>query len=300
MNPQLEQAAASPVWQLAFISFGLALIVFEVLRGWRRGVARQLVRLGAIMAAYFAAFYGGRFVAPLAKPFLKMPDTLMSIFAGAILAFVVYAVINGLGTILFKRTSAHQSGVVRLVYGSAGAVLGFFFGIFLMWLLVIGVRSVGAVADGQVRQKTVDSAVAHAVDMRRRLAESPADSTDLMMLLARLKNSLEFGVIGDAVKKADIVPERLYENLAKLGQVASSRQSAERFLSFPGALQLSENPSIVALRNDPEIADMISQSRFVDLLRNDKIIRTFNDPALLEQIKKFDLHAALDYAIEQK
>lgn len=300
MNAQLESAAASPVWQLVFISFGVALIVFEMLRGWRSGVARQLMRLVAIIVAYFTAFYAGRFVAPLAKPFLRLPAPLMSILAGALLALVVYAVINGLGMLVFKRTSEHQSAAVRLFYGSAGAVLGFFFGAFLICLLVIGVRSVGAVADGQVRQKRADAAVAHAVDMRIGVtAESPADSTDLLPLLARLKNSLEFGVIGDAVKKADVVPERIYENLDKLGQVASSRQSAERFLSFPGARQLSESPSIVALRNDREIAELISQGRFFDLLRNDKIVRTFNDRALMEQIKKFDLKAALDYALQK-
>jgi uncharacterized membrane protein required for colicin V production len=300
MNPQLESAAASPVWQLVFISFGVLLIIFEMLRGWRRGVARQLVRLGAIILAYFTAFYAGRFVVPLARPFIKMPDALISILAGAVLALVVYAIVSSLGAILFKRTSEHQSAAVRLFYGTAGALLGFLFGTFLIWLLVIGVRSVGAVADGQVRQKTADAAVAHAVDMRIGVtAESTADSTHLMTLLARLKNSLEFGVLGDVVKRADVVPEKVYQHLDKFGQVASSRQSAERFLSFPGARQLSENPSIVALRNDPEIADLISQGRLVDLLRNDKIVRAFNDRALVEQIKKFDLNAALDYALKR-
>lgn len=300
MSPPVESAAASPVWQLVFISIGLLLIVFEILRGWRSGVARQLARFGALIAAYFAAFYGGKFVAPLIKPFLTVPDALMSIVAGAILAFLVYMIISGLGAILFKRTNQQQSVVTRLFYGSAGAVLGFFFGVFLVWLLVIGVRSVGAVADGQVRRKTADAAVAHAVDMRLGLPpESTTDATALTSLLARLKNSLEFGVIGDAVKKVDVVPERIYEDLDKLGQVASNRPSAERFLSFPGARQLSEHPRIVALRNDREIAEMISQGRFFELLRNDKIIQTFNDPTLIEQLKKFDLNAALDYALQK-
>src|SRR5438445_10275124 len=104
MNPPLQQISGSPLWQLVFASFAIVLILFEVLRGWRRGLARQLARLGALIAAYFAAFFGGTLVAPLAKPFFRMPDAIMSILAGAVLAVVVYVIINGLGTVLFKRT----------------------------------------------------------------------------------------------------------------------------------------------------------------------------------------------------
>jgi hypothetical protein len=300
MNPPVESAAGSPIWQLVFLSFGLVLIAYEMLRGWRSGLARQGARLGALAAAYFAAVHGGNFVTPLIKPFVNLPDALLSILGGTLLALAVYAIISGLGLIAFKRTRDHQSAAVRLLYGSAGAVLGFFFGVFLMCLLVIGVRSLGAVADGQVRQKTADATVAHAVDMRIGVpAPGFNDSSDLLTLLARLKNSLEFGVIGDAVKKVDVVPERVYDDLDKLGQVASDRQSAERFLSCPSARQLSQNPRILALRNDPEIAGLISRGRFLDLVRNEKIIQTFDDPTLVEQLKHFDIDAALDYALRK-
>jgi hypothetical protein len=300
MSPQVEPAAGSPVWQLVFLSFGLVLIAYEMLRGWRSGAARQVARLAALAAAYFAAFYGGKFTAPLLNSFVNLPDALLSILGGALLALAVYAIISGIGLIAFKRTSEHQSAAVRLVYGSAGAVLGFFFGVFLMCLLLIGVRSIGAIADGQVRQKAAEGAVAHTVDMRMGVpAPATNDSADVVTLLARLKNSLEFGVIGDAIKRVDVVPEKVYNDLDKLGQVASKRQSAERFLAFPGARQLSENPRVVALRNDPKIAELISSRRFVDLLRNEKIIETFNDPVLVEEIKHFNLDAALDYALKR-
>ena len=45
---------------------------------------------------------------------------------------------------------------------------------------------------------------------------------------------------------------------------------------------------------------MIAQKRFLDLLRDQRIIDAANDLALAERIKKFDLKAALDYAVEQK
>jgi hypothetical protein len=118
-----------------------------------------------------------------------------------------------------------------------------------------------------------------------------------MTSLARLKNSLEMGVIGDAVKKADVLPTKTYDVLAKVGRIASSPQAAEHFLSYPGARELAENPKIVALRSDPEIAEMIQQGRIVDLLRDQRIIDAANDPALAAAIKNFDFSAALDYAV---
>jgi hypothetical protein len=307
LNPQIQQAAGSPLWQLVFVSFALLLILFEVLRGWRLGLARQLARLAALIAAYFAAFFGGKFMVPIVRPFFKMPDALLSILAGAVLALMVYAIINGLGAMWFKRTRQHDSFLVRFLYGSAGAVLGFFFGAFLIWLLVVGVRSVGAVADARVRGQKDDVATfpqsrsLHVIDVRPRpLSEPIEELPPLLTSLARLRNSLEMGVIGDAVKKTDIVPAKTYKALGKAGLVVASPKTAERFLSYPGARNLTEHPKIAALRNDPEISQIIAQGRLLELFRNEKIRAVLNDRSIIEQIKNFDLQRALDYALEQK
>jgi uncharacterized membrane protein required for colicin V production len=303
---EIHTAAGSRIWQLAFISFAIVLILFEVLRGWRRGITRQVARLGALVAAYFAAFFGGNLVLPLIRPFFKMPDIILSTLAGTALALVVYAVINGLGTIFFRRTSQHESALVRLVYGAGGAVVGSFFGAFLVWLVVVGVRSIGAVADAKVQEQSSSVSAGkpqaiHAVDVRRGLWNEPnEESAPLVTSLARLKNSLEMGVIGEAVKRTDVVPGQSYNILGKIGQVVSNQESAERFLSFPGANELSQHPKIVALRNNPEISQMIAQGHLIDLLQNEKIIAAANDPTLVEELKRFDLQKALDYALERK
>src|SRR2546423_4495902 len=254
MNSQLQAAAGSPLWQLVFVTFALALILFEVLRGWRRGLPRQVARLGALVAAYFAAYFGGKFLAPLLGMFLRMPDALLSIFAGALFALIVYAVISGIGSALFRSTNQHNSPIIRIIYGSTGALLGVFFGLFIVWMLVVGVRAIGSVADASVQAQANDSSVLHAVDVRRRILGEPSeDQAPLTTSLARLKNSIEMGVIGNAVKKVDVVPQKTYDLIEKVGAVAANPESAERFLQYPGARELSEHPKIVALRNDQEI-----------------------------------------------
>src|SRR5205807_7659843 len=236
MNSQLQAAAGSPLWQLVFVTFALALILFEVLRGWRRGLPRQVARLGALVAAYFAAYFGGKFLAPLLGMFVRMPDGLLSILAGAIFALIIYAVISGIGSALFRRTDQHESFIIRLLYGSTGALLGVFFGLFLVWMMVVAVRSIGSVANAEIREQANDSSVLHAVDVRRRLlAEPNEDEAPLTCSLARLKNSLEMGVIGDAVKKVDVVPQKSYDLIEKVGAIAANPQFAGRFLEYPGA-----------------------------------------------------------------
>jgi uncharacterized membrane protein required for colicin V production len=301
MNSQLQAAAGSPLWQLVFVSFALALILFEILRGWRRGLPRQVARLGALVAAYFAAFFGGKFLAPLLGMFLKMPDALLSIFAGAIFALIIYAVISGIGSALFRRTNQHDSMIVRLLYGSTGALLGVFFGLFMVWMIVVAIRSVGSVADAQVREQVSGSDVLHAVDVRRRfLGEASEDQAPLTTSLARLKNSLEMGVIGNAVKKVDVVPQTTYDIIEKIGAIAANPQNAERFLSFPGARELSEHPKIIALRNDQEISQMLAQGRLFELIQDPRIIDAANDADLHARLKKFDLNAALSYATQKQ
>ena len=300
MNSQIQSVAGSPLWQIVFVSFAVVLILFEVFRGWRRGLPRQVARLGALIAAYFAGYFAWKFLGPLVGMFLRLPDALLSILASAIFALIIYAVISGIALALFRRTDQHPSLIIRLLYGSTGALMGVFFGLFLVWLMVVAVRSIGSVANAEVREQANDSSLVHAVDVRRRLlAEPNEDEAPLTVSLARLKNSLEMGVIGNVLKKADVVPQRVYDLTEKVGQVASNPQNAERFLEYPGARELSEHPKIVALRNDQEIAQMLAQGQWLELIQDHRIIDALNDPDLHARLKKFDLNAALNYALQK-
>lgn len=299
MMSQVQAAAGSPLWQIVFVSFAAVLVLFEILRGWRRGLPRQVARLGALICAYFAGWFASKFFGPLLGMFVRLPDSLLSILAGALFALVIYAVISGTGSALFRRTDQHDSLLVRLLYGSTGAVLGAFFGLFLVWMIVVGVRSIGSVANAEVREQANDSSVVHAVDVRRRIFAERENEAPLTTSLARLKNSLEMGVIGNVVKKADIVPPKTYDLIEKIGSVAANPQYAEKFLEYPGAKELSEHPKVVALRNDQEVAQMLAQGQLLELIQDHRIIDAANDPELRERLKKFDVGAALTYATQK-
>ncbi len=295
----ISSPAGSSLWQLVFISFGCVLILLEILRGWRRGVARQLARLGALIAAYFAAYFGGNLLGPWGRIFLRLPNPILTLVVGAFLGCVVYAIVSGLGTLLFRKTAQHQSAGTRLLYGVGGAILGVFFGAFLVWIMVVAVRSLGAVANAQVQreggQAPASTTVVHPVDRFNGAVEDRGESS-LMTLLARMKNSLELGPVGSAVKKVDVVPTQAYDTLERVSSVLSDPDNAQRFLGYPGARQLADNPKVVALRDDPEITELVSEGRFFDLLQNPKILDAANDPEVVKAVKAFDLNAALAFA----
>jgi hypothetical protein len=235
-----------------------------------------------------------------------MPDIVISVLGGAILAVAVYGIISSLGTILFKRTAQQSSGVVRLVYGLSGALLGICFGAFFVWLILIGLRSVGSIAEAQVQARTKSEGNSNAPGpvARSRLPDASLpkpelDSDSLMTLLARLKNSVELGAVGGVVKKTDAGPAGAYKTLGEMGTVLANPETARRFLDSPGSRELSEHPKIVALRNDPEIAAMIAQGRLLELLRDPRVVDAINDPTLAAQVKRFDLRKALDHAAKK-
>ncbi|MGH7939142.1 MAG: hypothetical protein ACRD5Z_00165, partial [Bryobacteraceae bacterium] len=76
--------AGSSLWQTIFVSFALILVAFEIVRGWRLGLVRQLIRLLALAAAYATAIFAGRFLLPVLRPFIRAPNFLISIVAGAV------------------------------------------------------------------------------------------------------------------------------------------------------------------------------------------------------------------------
>src|SRR5256885_8231207 len=124
--------SGSTLWQTIFVSFAIVLLLFEIVRGYRLGLPRQLMRGAAIICAYAAAYFGGQLLLPLLQPILKWPDFILSMIGGAILALVIYGLIASLGSILFKRTAQHGMGTVRLGYGFSGALTGIVFGFFFL------------------------------------------------------------------------------------------------------------------------------------------------------------------------
>jgi len=297
-NPQPDSGGAWN-WQLVFVSLAVVILLLEIIHGWRLGLIRQLVRVIAIVVAYACGFFAASATIPLMRPYLKLPDPILAILGGAILALILFAAINLTGAFLFKKTAQQSSPVIRLIWGIAGALLGILLGLFTLWLTFTGIRMVGSVAQARLQTPNPPGFTRAAIGTVDPAAQ-PSPPNPLMTMLADMKSSLESGHVGETVRAADPLPPTLYRGLEKAGEVASNPESAARFLSFPGAREISEHPKVVALRNDRQIMDLIARGQVFELMKNQHMIDALNDPSLQTRIKHFDFERALDYALEKR
>src|SRR5213075_3024076 len=146
---------AAPGWQFAFVSLAIVVLLLEIIHGWRLGLIRQLVRVIAIVVAYSCAFFAARATVPLMHSFFKLPDPILAVLGGAILAAILFATINLIGAFLFKKTAQQESRFIRLIWGSTGAFLGILLGLFTIWLGFAGVRMVGLGAEAPVHSQSI-------------------------------------------------------------------------------------------------------------------------------------------------
>ncbi len=278
-------------WELVFFAGAFLLIALQTFRGWRLGIVRQVVDILGVMGAYVASYVIGPKLAPLLSP-MGLPRQVLAGVAGSVVGVCVYVGFGIAGAILFKRTAQQRFGIVRLGFGASGAILGAAFGLFMVWLMTLGIRLCGSLAESRVRIDTAQSA-GHAVYR----AELTPDRPGWMRGLVAIKRVLETGTTGQVMKQVDPIPAALYSTIGRVGEMLSSPQSVERFLSYPGIKPLAEHPKLMALREDPQIIEDVQNSNYVGLLHNPHVVAAANDAEIAAMLKRLDVEKALDYAL---
>jgi hypothetical protein len=272
-------------FQLLFLGGSGLLVLVQSIRGWRLGVVRQLVNLLALVLAYLGAMVSGRLAAPIFHP-LGYPDLMVSVAAGAVFGTVIYLAVAMAGAVLFRRTNQQSLGLLRLGFGAGGSALGLLGALVTVWMSVLAIRFLGTVAQAEVNLAGTPAA------LRQGMTASP-----MAVELAKFKRSIDSGPAGALVNGTDPVPERMYLIVEKMTRVISNMDSMRRFVTYPGTRELSENPKILALQKDPDIARQVVRGNILGLLGNPKIVAAVNDPRLEGLVRNFELEKALDYAL---
>jgi len=282
-------------YQIGFLLGAVLFILFTFWHGWRLGIVRQAISIVALATAYVIGYFGGGTLGSLLSRFVDFPERAVAVASAAALGLIVYLCIVLVGAIAFKKTSQQSVGLVRLGYGMAGGVLGGFYGIFLVWIMILAIRLLGSVAETQI---------AVAKNPRLSLGKptptptpSPTAPNAMVRGIAHMKQSLEQGTAGAMVQQVDPIPGTLYTILHKLGRMVSDDKSVDRFLNYPGVKPLLDHPKIAALQTDSDITRDIINRNYFALIRNPRIISAANDTEIGELMRKFEFEKALDHAI---
>jgi uncharacterized membrane protein required for colicin V production len=282
-------SATDVTWQNMFLCGALLLVALRAWRGWHLGVARQVVSLVALAAAYPVAYFGGPHLVPLFRIF-GFPDQILAVLGGALLGLVVFFAINIVGAVLFKRTAQQTVGAVRLSYGLLGALFGALFGVVIVWVAAMGVRVLGTLAETEITAQRQRSGRAV-----RRAAAPPPNA--MIRGLAEMKQSLDQGATGRVIDQVDPIPAKVYATLGKVGQLVQRQESMARFLEYPGIQPLAEHAKIATLQRDPQILKEVEERDYLALLRNPRIVEAANDPEVASLVKQVEFEKALDYAL---
>ncbi len=264
---------------ILFLIGATVLVLLMAWRGWRLGIVRQALSIVSLVFGYVAGIWLGRYLIPVLRP-AGFPDRVLAVFGAVLVGLFVYVALMIVWGVIFKRTSQQSVGIVKLGFGASGALLGAIFGVFLVFVCVVAIRIIGSIADAEAHP--------------RRGAPPPSR---IALRVAAMKHSLEGGPAGAMIEKMDPVPGKVYETLGKVGKLAASPDSIERFAGDRDVHRVSAHPKIIALRDDAEVQRAIRDGDYMSLLRNPKVIDAANDPEVMKLLGTFDLQKALDHAL---
>lgn len=305
LSPPAADPSAAEGWARGFWTVCALYLLFRAWRGWQAGLARQVVAVGALVLAYLAGVYGAPELAPGLRDYLHAPDVVLEAVAGTGIGLVVYYVANAAARVFFPRTRDRAPGPGRLLWGGGGALVSVGVGLVSLWVVCIGVRLAGSLAEGHLEATKPPARVS---PMARQPGEKPPPATppkdssleETLQGLAVVKGTLDRGVVGEVMATVDPVPPAAYTTLNKLARVVSDPPAMDRFRNNFMVRQLGVDPKIAALLDDPGVSRDLAAKNYRALLFNPRLLAVANDPQLARRLRAFDLSRALDEALREK
>lgn len=263
---------------LAYL-LGLLFLVYQTWRGWRMGVVRASLRLLALVGSGLLGWYGGLMAGLVVAQFAPGLQYAVWIAVGLLLALVSYVVLSLISMLLFKKTEDNRSTLVRFGFGLGGAILGFCIGLVFLWAAVSGVRAFG----GMVAARE----------------DSPQPAPRAASGLADLRDALEQGRTGAAVRRMDPIPDSLYETIAKFSRVTADPDAMVRMTEYPDVAELINHPRFLALLDDPEIQRAAERRQVMQIMFHPRLLELATDPEIITMARRIDLTGALNHALQK-
>jgi hypothetical protein len=270
----------SGYWRNVFFALAGGWILLSVLRGWTQGILRQLLAPLAILAASLLVVL----VTPVASGYFYrnswLPASAVALVLGTAIWLFAYNLSMFVGGIIFKRTRDQDIAIVRLIFGLGGSAVAVVYALLQVWVIVIGIRIFGRIAEYQIAVQSSRNGVA----------------SGLAAGLARLKNSLELGSGKAVLDQLDPVPVAVYRRLDQYNQLLANPRAMGRLMESPALQGIWQNPRVRSLQDDPEILEAMRRGDFLSLLSNPKVIALWTDPSVRALLSGDQIQAACEYA----
>lgn len=117
------------------LDFGIIIIIISsILRGYQKGMIRQIIAIVALAVAFYIAMNNYQLVATYFNENFSITRSIAQVISFAVIVIVISAVINILGYLLNKLTGLL---LLSMIDSMGGAILGLIKGGLIVYILLI-------------------------------------------------------------------------------------------------------------------------------------------------------------------
>ncbi len=301
----------------------LSIVIFAAL-GWFRGFVRLAIAVGALLLAGVLAkplaFLSSWLMPTLGVPILLQP--VASAVTTGLLLFLIFLIAAALK--VNKSKEEDRPAWDR----PAGAVLGGAWGLGLALLVMVGLSVVGR-ADRAMRQSMAESEIRNQarqefireaqeeVSLYRAGLDRQAFEAEVMALVAEaernfeldpaeLRSRTETGPLDGFLEDLKVSPldgivdnaspfnEKAEKTLRDLTIVVSDPVLMDRFKNHPDVRKVMQEPKILEVSEDQEVARMVLAGEYRQLMDHPKLIALAQDPKVRTLVDEANLPDLLD------
>lgn len=299
-------------------------VVFFAALGWYRGFVRLVIAVIALLVAGLLA-KPLAFLASGLMPTLGVPVLLQPVASAVVTGMILFLIFLMAAAIKVRKSKEEQ----RPAWDQpAGAVLGGIWGLLLALLITVGLSVVGR-ADRAMRQSMAESEIRN--QARQRFLEEAREEValygvgldrqafeaEVMALVAEAERSFELdpvelrqrtalGPLDGFLEDLKVSPldglvdnvspfnEKAEKTLRDLTIVVSDPVLMDRFKNHSEVRKVMQEPKILELSEDREVARMVLAGEYRQLLDHPKLISLAEDPRIREIMNQANLPEVLD------
>ena len=271
--------------------FVLITTLIFAMRGYSKGLVRELIGIAALVLAFMFAEQAGGLVPAavidrMGIPLVLRPGVQKGL--GAMIVLVGAIVIGQFGaTVLASGQSQEAEARHRKQDQMRGAFFGGVKGFLIAMLLLVVVYNLGQVAEvvdrGGGPAGKGDAAIEDQGSKTRRL-------------LAGAKRRIDQSALGGIVEMSTPFDSKAISLVGDVIDVANDPEALRRLQQQPEVRGLMANPKIAGLARDPDIMEAAKERRFLDILNSEKLSAVVHDPELRAELKKIDVESIIKSA----
>jgi hypothetical protein len=270
---------------------GLVWLLIFALLGYRRGILRWMISLAALLVAGLVAQPLGSIGAVFVKG--ALPKLLQPLGGSLVVGLVVFALLDWvLGRPLKRREARREEeGLPKLEAWEklAGSGFGFFWGLGLMLLIMVGISAAGS---SQRAMRQVDQ------ELQQR-QEKPEGWQQLKVIpyqeegLEKWAGAIEQSPFGATVAYLNPVNEKVQKTLTDLAVVTNDRRLFALFCAQPAVIALRDEPKLQELAQDAEVAQLVRSANYRALMDHPKVLAMAQDPEMVKKFRNFPIDEVL-------